>query len=158
MSVVHETLASSLPGVNHDSLEVADKPAGPFQTFSSLHGRSISELGMKHGDMLFLRFEDAPPTADLTSHAVETIKSTANKLNGPAIEIPKLAEPSTDIKNQHAWKTVQQHAVDDLLEKQSGKIPRKRDNKMCKHGLKGMCDYCMPLERKGTNHIVVRNC
>ena len=36
--------------------------------------------------------------------------------------------------------------LDEFMEKQSGVIPRKRDERLCQHGSIGMCDYCMPLQ------------
>lgn len=53
-------------------------------------------------------------------------------------EAPPAAEtPST---------SVQEHPVDVYWSKERGLISRKRDAQFCRHGDKGMCDYCMPLE------------
>lgn len=105
-------------------------------------------LNYKHKDAL------ANGSSNGASHPANASQpfSSSNRLNGaivlPTEDVPVIAEavksPSEKIKNP--WEVVKQSAVDDRLDRQNGKIPRKRDPKMCRHGDKGMCDYCMPLE------------
>jgi nuclear protein localization family protein 4 len=123
-------------------------------------------LFCRHGDLVFVNYKTHDATSNGNSTGASDILShplsSTNRLNGQPIrptedlpiDPPPLTSPSEKIKNP--WEVVKQSALDDRLDKQNGKIPRKRDQKMCRHGEKGMCDYCMPLEPFNAEYLAER--
>ncbi|KAF8856982.1 nuclear protein localization protein-like protein 4 [Acephala macrosclerotiorum] len=155
-----EKLSEVLPStVDFNTLTLSPQPTGADgKLLREIARFPLSRIGLKHGDMVFINYKhkEATPNgnsngATYSANASQPF-SSSNRLNGtvvlPTEDVPVIAEalksPSEKIKNP--WEVIKQSAVDDRLDKQSGKIPRKKDQKMCRHGDKGMCDYCMPLE------------
>ncbi|ORY15020.1 nuclear protein localization protein 4 [Clohesyomyces aquaticus] len=140
-------VAEKLPAdVDLTSLTVSNKPhGGDSRKISSLKGVSFKQVGLTNGAQLFLDFQLQSSVSNGHSEA----PAGGVRLNGRAVspsEMPAvpLGSPTQLIKNP--WEVVKQSPLDDRLDRLDGKITRKFDQKMCRHGPKGMCDYCMPLE------------
>ena len=115
-----------------------------------------------HGDILFLDYKKQVSLSNghskvdtrSTDNSTSSILTSTNRLNGIAVTAdeddisshPRATTSSADKKVPNPWEIVKQSPLDDRLDKKDGKIPRSRDLKMCRHGSKGMCDYCTPLE------------
>ncbi|RDW67710.1 nuclear protein localization protein 4-like protein [Coleophoma cylindrospora] len=157
--VLADKLSKVLPkDVDFNTLTVCDRPTGgDVKLLKDIVRFKVTEVGMKHGDIVFINYKKQDTTSNGHSNeaapatTTSSITSSSNRLNGNAVlptdvplRRPSITSPSEKIKNP--WEVVRQSALDDRLDKKDGKIPRKRDYKMCRHGEKGMCDYCMPLE------------
>lgn len=128
------------------SISISPKPAGAdSRPIQSLKGVTFGRLGLTHGTQIFLDFKQDTPISN--GHSVP-----ANRLSGkevaPEEDVSSIALPGGAAQEliKNPWESVKQSPLDDRLDQKDGKISRKRDEKMCRHGPKGMCDYCMPTE------------
>ena len=143
LSDIQEKLPSD---VVPSSIKMSPKPHGAdARAISSLKGITFGRLGLTHGTQIYLTFEQEAPAAN--GHSVP-----ANRLSGrdvaPEEDVSSIAIPASaaPLLVKNPWETVKQSDLDERLDEKDGKITRKKDEKMCRHGPKGMCDYCMPLE------------
>jgi nuclear protein localization protein 4 homolog len=99
----------------------------------------------RHGELLYLQYK----YLDVVSNGHSEPAPAAARISGKPVsesEISQVQPSGASVTIKNPWETVKQSPLDDALDKQDGKIKRNRDPKMCRHGGKGMCDYCMPLE------------
>ncbi|KAK0628433.1 nuclear protein localization protein 4 [Bombardia bombarda] len=146
------------PTVDPKTITLSNQPnGGDSKKIGEIAKFKIGQIGLNHGDLIFITYQhqDAVTnghTSNGDAPKPKAIASSTNRLNGkpilPTEDLPidplPVTSPSEKIKNP--WEMVRQTPLDDRLDRKDGKIPRKMDVKMCRHGPKGMCDYCMPLD------------
>ncbi|RPD58377.1 polyubiquitin-tagged protein recognition complex Npl4 component [Lentinus tigrinus ALCF2SS1-6] len=121
-------ILETAPEADPHTVTISDQPRGNEVPVTTLSGRDLQTLGLKHGDLLFVSYQtrsaSEPAPAPPSAAAVDTAAHGATRL----------------------WETVEEDVVDKYWRIQDGKIPRGRDSRFCNHGANAMCDYCMPLE------------
>ncbi|GMM58674.1 nuclear protein localization protein 4 [Maudiozyma humilis] len=130
---VLERLAPLLGG-NADlaSLTVGEKPGSGGEPVAGILQRSVQDLGLKHGDIVYVEY------GDLGAGSVDTAAApTGTPATIPSGIVAAATSSNGPLK-------VDELPVDQELEKMNGSVPRKR-SQLCKHGDKGMCEYCSPL-------------
>ncbi|KAG4303953.1 hypothetical protein PORY_002606 [Pneumocystis oryctolagi] len=105
-------------------IEVSKSPYGERYLASFLSDKRIDDVGFVHGDIIYVHVR--------------------NKDEVSAFSEQKAAHASSS-GVFCAPKKIVQEPVDDFLDMQDGKILNTQ-NALCKHGPKGMCEYCMPLD------------
>ena len=154
--LVLEELVGKLSTNDIQSIYISDKPNSKGEQANSLCGRSVNDLGFKNGDLLFVTYESTgePPKTE-SSAPLTTAKTT----NGANVSI-NMNDISIPINKGPGPLKVDQLPVDGLLDKEEGMIMRPRSD-LCRHGDKGMCEYCSPLppwdkdyrKEKGFKHM-----
>ncbi|KAK3299011.1 NPL4 family-domain-containing protein [Chaetomium fimeti] len=143
------------PTVDPKSITLSNHPnGGDAKKIGEIAKFKITQVGLSHGDLVFVSYQhqESVTNGGTVSDGLPTsLQSSTNRLNGkpilPTEDHPIDPPPNTSAERiKNPWEVVRQSPLDDRLDRQDGKIPRKRDNKMCRHGAKGMCDYCMPLD------------
>ncbi|KAF8446167.1 NPL4 family-domain-containing protein [Boletus edulis BED1] len=122
--LVEKIIQTASKNVDPASITISNQPRGNETLVTRLTGRNLQSLGLKHGDLVFVSYQDLP-----ASTPSDPLSAPANSHTHPSKQ-----------------NIVQEDPVDTYWRSRDGKIPRGRDSRFCKHASNGMCDYCMPLE------------
>ncbi|UNI15080.1 nuclear protein localization protein 4, variant 2 [Purpureocillium takamizusanense] len=140
-------LLPQLPNtVDPKTITMSNSPTGgDAKSLSDIANFKVGQIGLKHGDLIFISYKHlGAESAAMNGDAPPQV--TSARLSGkpvlPTEDVPIDPKPERISK---PWEVVRQSALDDRLDKLDGKIVRGRD-RMCRHGPKGMCDYCQPLD------------
>lgn len=98
-------------------------------------GKTVADLNLKNGDILYLTYElNNSEVAASEPRMAQSVNGNVSVDIGSDVALIVPSKPSQIV----------QLPVDDELDKQDGLIPRPKSH-FCRHGDKGMCEYCSPL-------------
>ncbi|KAB5580446.1 nuclear protein localization protein 4 [Coniochaeta sp. 2T2.1] len=155
-------LLPNLPAtIDPTTITLSNAPSGgDSKRLQDIAKYKLGQIGLGHGDLVFIRYEHKDDGASGYDASKPQNASSAYRLNGkpilptedrPIDPLPVTSPSAERIKNP--WETVRQSPLDDRLDRKDGKIPRKFNPTMCRHGPKGMCDHCMPLDPFNTEYL-----
>ncbi|KAI3643586.1 hypothetical protein MP228_013141 [Amoeboaphelidium protococcarum] len=120
--------------MDQSQFTLSNQPNGsrPFQAGNDI---KVNALGIRHGDLLYV-----------------------TKIGGNSVTLPEVQSSQQQVKSQQSdildnKEMLKLDKVDQLLSDQDGLIRRGKDERFCRHGPKGMCDYCMPLEPYDSKYL-----
>ncbi|KII93717.1 hypothetical protein PLICRDRAFT_152716 [Plicaturopsis crispa FD-325 SS-3] len=120
-------ILETAPDADRSTITISNQPRGNETHVAKLKGRNLQNLGLKHGDLIFVAYQSSAASSSATAPSVPTATAV-------------------DVSAKRPWETVKEDDIDTYWRSQDGKISRTRDALFCKHGANGMCDNCMPLE------------
>ncbi|XP_076756687.1 nuclear protein localization protein 4 homolog [Xylocopa sonorina] len=113
--------------------------------------KTVSGAKLSHGDMLYLAPQSSTQLWSTPSTSTANV-DTSQEL-GP-MDVTETTNHS-GTTSQSISNTVED--VDEQLWKLDGKIQRKRDEKLCRHGANGCCVHCTPLEPFDETYLKEQN-
>lgn len=134
--LVLEQLVNKINTSDNQSIYLSNKPNDKGEPASTFCGRSPKDMGLKNGDMIYVSYESSS-TGNTSGGGDKsaTIKEGSITVNTKEI--------TNSIKSLAPLK-IEESPLDQDLDKQDGLIHREK-SRMCRHGPKGMCEYCSPL-------------
>ncbi|RZF33940.1 hypothetical protein LSTR_LSTR006322 [Laodelphax striatellus] len=128
----------------------------------SSRSRTVSAYGLKHGDMIYL----APLNGAMLWDNPRP--STSSSMDGASTSNSHYSRPSTSmsadrpshssgVQGRQSSLPYLEDEVDQILWKQDGKVQRKRDEKLCRHGSNACCVHCSPLESYDEAYLKEQN-
>lgn len=117
----------------------------------SSSSKTISQVSLKHGDMIYMKTINdnvAGPSgsSSSTTSIIDKNQPSTSKT------LPKVSSNSSIFPSINTTGVLEDE-VDQALYKIDGRIDRGRDSKLCRHNSNGCCVHCSPLEPWDENYL-----